>query len=168
MSLLNLDDMLSANLASVEAAPEFITLDTGVYDFVVKKVDAKKREAKDKAKAVAEGKATEWFDLVLTYGVENTVSLEKSDSLPPKPGSLVQEQFQFTEKGLPYFKSRVVAVAIAMGGTEEDANSLSPKDVMDTFPEAARFRANVRKVVETTDGKEFVKNRISNVVAIPA
>lgn len=168
MSILDLDAMLSTNLETVEAAPEFVTLDTGVYDLVVVKVDAKKREAKDKVKAAQEGKATEWFDLVLTYGVEATVNLENENQLPPKPGSLIQEQFQFTEKGLPYFKSRVVAIAVAMGGTEADANSLSPKDVMDTFPGVARFRANVVKTVDKHEGKEFTKNRIKQVVAIPA
>lgn len=169
MSILDLDAMLSQNLETVEAAPEFVTLETGVYDLKVVKVDAKKREAKDKAAAAAAGKATEWFDLVITYGVENTVSLEKSDALPPKPGSLIQENFQFTEKGLPYFKSRVVAIAVAMGGTEADANSLSPKDVMDTFPGVATFRANVKKNVENGVGdKVYEKNRITNVVAVPA
>lgn len=168
MSLLDLDAMLTQNMESVEAAPEFVRLENGVYDFDVVKVEAKKREAKDKAKATAEGKATEWYDLVLTYAVTNTVTLENTNLLPPKPGSLIQENFQFTDKGLPYFKSRVAAIVVAMGGSEADANAMSPKDVIDTFPGAAKFRATAKKTVDKIDGKDFEKNKISNVVAIPA
>lgn len=168
MSLLDLDAMLTTNMESVEAAPEFVRLENGVYDLDVVKVEAKKREAKDKAKATAEGKATEWYDLVLTYAVANTVTMENTNLLPPKPGSLIQENFQFTDKGLPYFKSRVAAIVVAMGGSEADANAMSPKDVIDSFPGAAKFRATVKKTVDKLQDKDFEKNKISGVVAIPA
>lgn len=170
MSLLNLDEMLSTSLNTVDAAPEFVRPDDGVYDFAVIKVEAKARKAKDAAKAAEEGKATEWFDLVFTYEITQTVELnDKEKGWPVKPGSLFQLQFQYTEKGLPHFKKHVADLVVANGGVVEDADKLSIKDVMDGFPGNIKFRANARKKEDTlADGKKFEKTSLSNIVAIPA
>lgn len=170
MSLLNLDEMLSTSLNTVEAAPEFVRPDDGVYDFTVKKVEAKARKAKDAAKAVEEGKATEWYDLVFTYEITDTVELsDKDKGWPVKPGSLFQQQFQYTDKGMPHFKKHVADLVVANGGAVEDADKLSIKDVMDGFPDSIKFRANMRKKEDTlTDGKKFEKSVMSNIIAQPA
>ena len=165
--MLDLNAMLTQGLNTVEAAPEFVTPDNGVYDFEVVKIDTKHRKAKDPAKAQAEGKKTEWYDIVFTYGL-TTVQLESDQGFPVRPGSLIQEQFQFTDTGLEYFKTRVEQIVVAMGGTAEDANSMTVKDVIDTFPGAAKFRGHCKTTKETYDGKEFTRTRISQVVAIPA
>lgn len=121
-TILDLDALMDEKMDSIEAAPEFVDPSNGVHNFQLISLTPSKREAKDKAKAQAEGKATAWLNIRLTYRILGTVECE---GLPPKPNSLCSENFSFTEQGKPYFKSRMLAIFAANGISEEDYNGLT-------------------------------------------
>lgn len=94
----NMEDMLNQTLDNVAAAPDFSNPPAGEYRLSVK--DAKL------VKAIAEGKN---HRLSVTYSVEQTYSTAANEA-PVPDGTMFSENFQFTDKGLPYFKSRVAAI----------------------------------------------------------
>lgn len=134
-TLLDLDAMMDTNLGAVEAAPEFVTPETGNYRLRLTKISAVAREAKDKDKALAEGKPAAWLKVNFDYVIEAVHSLADGNALPVKVGSLYREDFNITEQGLPYYKARVVDLIVLQGGVEEDANALSVRDVVTQFAE---------------------------------
>ena len=165
-TILDLDSILNESFEGVEAAPEFLVFDNGVYDFVVKKIELKKQEAKDKAKAIAEGKPTEWVKVHFTYGMEAVVQMESDKALPPKVGSMTSENFTWSDKGKPYLKARIAQLVVAAGGSEEDADGMSLTDVINTFPEAVRFRSTVIKRSSPTENGVYEDNRFTNIVPV--
>lgn len=164
-TILDLDALMDEKLESVEAAAEFVDPPNGVHNFRVVKLTPSKREAKDKEKARAEGRATEWLSIKLTYEILNTVECE---GLPPKPGSLSSEDFSFTEQGKPYFKSRMLAIFAANGIGEEDYNGLTlGEQAAFIEQEAVVFQATTKENTRTMpDGNTFTSVRYSNVVAV--
>lgn len=164
-TLLDLDALMEEKMDGVEAAPEFVDPSNGVHNFQVIKLEPSNREAKDKAKAQAEGKATEWVTIKLTYRILDTVECE---GLPPKPGSLCSEDFTFNDQGKPYLKARLQSIFAANGIGAEDFNGL-------TMGEQAAFIASEEVVFQATtkensqtlpDGKVFTRIRYSGISAI--
>lgn len=161
MSLLDLDAMLGQSLSTTEAAPDFITPENGSYIFEVKDTKASKKEVKDKAAALKEGKPTEYVSLEFTYVIAEVIDQEGH---PIKPGSLFSERFIFSEQGLPYFKARVRDIAVASGGSEEDADSLSIKEALEAV-KGIRFAVDVRLNKRVVNGNELVNARLNNIRA---
>lgn len=166
-TLLDLDALLDQNLSAVEAAPEFITPDTGNYRFELVKVTSSVRKARDPEAARAEGKPEQWAQINFDYAIIETLSLEEG-GLTPKPGSLFRESFNINEQGLPYFKARVQDLIVANGGTEEDADSLSLRDVIGAFgSQQLKFDCHVKTSTVTLDnGNPWTSSRISQVASV--
>lgn len=161
MSLLDLDEMLGQSLSATEAAPDFITPENGTYVLVVKDTKASKKEVKDKAAAIKEGKPTEYVSLEFTYAVDSVVEQEGH---PIKPGSMFMERFTFTEQGLPYFKARVRDIAVASGGSEDDADGLSIKEALEAV-KGIKFTTVIKLSKRTVNGNELVNVRLNNISA---
>ena len=65
-TLLNLDDLLGQSLESVEAAPEFVQLENGVYTLTVSETKAdESKEKKAEDKLGLEGKSLEELSEIL-------------------------------------------------------------------------------------------------------
>lgn len=161
MSLLDLDEMLGQSLSATEAAPDFITPENGTYVLEVKETKASKKEVKDKAQALKDGKPTEYVSLEFTYAVDSVVEQEGH---PIKPGSLFMERFTFSEQGLPYFKARVRDIAVASGGSEEDADGLSIKEALEAV-KGIKFTTVIKLNKRVVNGNEMVNVRLSNISA---
>jgi len=161
MSLLDLDEMLGQSLSATEAAPDFITPENGTYVLEVKETKASKKEVKDKAQALKDGKPTEYVSLEFTYAVDSVVEQEGH---PIKPGSLFMERFTFSEQGLPYFKARVRDIAVASGGSEEDADALSIKEALEAV-KGIKFTTVIKLNKRVVNGNEMVNVRLSNISA---
>lgn len=134
MSLLNLDDLLGQSLDSVEAAPEFVQLENGLYNLSVKDTKAEKKASKDKTKG-------DYILLTLQYQVEE---VHEQEGTPIKVGSLTSESFMMSEQGLPYFKGRIAQIAVANGGSEDDVNGLSVKEALEAVKGMA-FKVNAKQ-----------------------
>lgn len=152
-TLLNLDDMLGQSLETVQAAPDFVQLENGVYILTVKDTKAEKKASKDKAKG-------DYILLTLQYEVAEVIEQEGT---PIKVGSLTSESFMFTEQGLPYFKGRVAQIAVANNGSEEDVNGLSVKEALDAVKGMA-FKVNAKQ----SKNGERVNIRLQNIRAADA
>lgn len=152
-TLLNLDDMLGQSLETVQAAPDFVQLENGVYILSVKDTKAEKKASKDKAKG-------DYILLTLQYEVAEVIEQEGT---PIKVGSLTSESFMFTEQGLPYFKGRVAQIAVANNGSEEDVNGLSVKEALDAVKGMA-FKVNAKQ----SKNGERVNIRLQNIRAADA
>jgi len=161
MSLLDLDEMLGQSLSATEAAPDFITPENGTYVLEVKETKASKKEVKDKAQALKDGKPTEYVSLEFTYAVDSVVEQEGH---PIKPGSLFMERFTFSEQGLPYFKARVRDIAVASGGSEEDADALSIKEALEAV-KGIKFTTVIKLNKRVVNGNEMVNVRLNNISA---
>lgn len=159
MSLLNLDEMLGQSLASTEAAPDFITPENGDYILVVTEAKAVKKEVKDKAAALKEGKPTEFVSLPFTYTIEQIIEQEGQ---PIKPGSLFNENFMLTETGLPYFKARVRDIAVANSAAAEDVDALSIGEALKAV-KTLSFRCTIKLSKRNVNGNEISNVRISNI-----
>lgn len=149
-TLLNLDDLLGQSLESVEAAPEFVQLENGVYTLTVSEAKAEKKASKDKAKG-------DYILLTLQYKVEEVVEQEGT---PIKVGSLTSESFMFTEQGLPYFKGRIAQIAVANNGSEEDVNGLSVKEALEAV-KGMSFKVNAKQ----SKNGDRVNVRLQNIRA---
>lgn len=165
-TLLDLDSILDESLEAVEAAPEFVTPDTGNYRLRLKDVKTNVREAKDKDAAIAEGKPTSWGQLKFIYVVEEVYSVE-GEGLPVMAGSLFSEDFNLTEQGKPYMKARIQDLTEASGGSKEDADALTLRDVITQFPQAdIVFDCHIRTTTtKFDDGGEWTSSRVSQVKA---
>lgn len=160
MSILNLEEMLGESMQEVEAAPNYVTLETGSYILVVKDTDAKKMKAKDEEKAKKEGKPTEFVQLQHLYEVEEVLSTE-GNAMPVAAGSLTTDTWQFTEQGKPYFKSRTVDIAVANGEDGEAIGALSAGDMLQGV-KGMRFKCTATKTPRS-DNPAFFNVRISNI-----
>ena len=158
MSLLNLDEMLGQSLAATEAAPDFITPENGDYGLSVSEAKATKKEVKDKATAIKEGKPTEYVSLEFTYTIDQ---IFEQEGQPIKPGSLFSERFMLTEQGLPYFKARVRDIAVATGAQAEDVDGLSIGEALKAVKTMA-FRCNIKQNKRTVNGSDVINIRINN------
>lgn len=158
-SILNLDELLGASLDAVEAAPDFITPENGVYILIVKDTKAEKKEVKDKEKARKDNKPTEYVALKFTYTIDEVLEQEGT---PIRPGSLFSEQFTLTEQGLPYFKARVAAIAMANGADAEAVNSLSVREALECVKTMA-FKTTVKQSQRTHEGRALVDVRLNSI-----
>lgn len=164
MSLLDLDAMLGQSLSTTKAAPDFVTPENGVYVQTVTEAKAVKKEVKDKAAAIKEGKPTEYISLEFTYKIDEIVEQEGQ---PIKPGSLYFERFMLTEQGLPYFKARVRDIAIASGGAAEDVDGLSISEALEAV-KSVQFKVNVKLNTRNVNGNDVTNVRLSNLRAADA
>ena len=94
----DMEAMLNQTLDNVQAAPDFANPPAGEYRLSVK--DAKLIKAKEAGKN---------HRLSITYSVAQTYSTAAGEA-PVPDESMFSENFQFTDTGLPYFKSRVAAI----------------------------------------------------------
>ncbi len=165
--ILDLDALLDQNLANVEAAPEYVKPDTGNYRLELIKVRIQEREARDKEKAVAEGKPTAWGVMSFDYAIKEVHSLQ-AGGLPVKVDSIFSESFNLTEQGLPYLKARVATLVEVTGGSAEDADSMGLRDVMTAFPQMGIiFDAHLKNAKSILDnGNEWEETRMSQIQAI--
>lgn len=161
MSLLDLDALLGQSLSTTEAAPDFVTPENGVYIQTVVEAKAAKKDVKDKAAAVKEGKPTEYISLEFTYQINEIVEQEGQ---PIKPGSLYSERFMLTEQGLPYFKARVRDIAIASGGAAEDVDGLSIGEALEAVKNI-QFKVNVKLNTRKVNGNDVTNVRLANLRA---
>lgn len=159
MSILNLDEMLGQSLDAVVAAPDFITPENGVYVLAVKDTKAEKKDVKDKAAAEKEGKPTAYVALTFTYEIKDIIEQEGQ---PIKPGSLFSERFTVTEQGLPYFKSRVAAIAVASGSSAEDVDGLSIKEALEAV-KTLEFKTNIKQNVRKVNDGTITDIRMNNI-----
>jgi hypothetical protein len=151
MSLLNLDDLLGQSLDSVEAAPEFVQLENGLYNLSVKDTKAEKKASKDKTKG-------DYILLTLQYQVDE---VHEQEGTPIKVGSLTSESFMMSEQGLPYFKGRIAQIAVANGGSEDDVNGLSVKEALEAVKGMA-FKVNAKQ----SKNGDRVNVRMQNIRAV--
>ena len=162
MSLLDLDALLGQSLATTEAAPDFITPENGVYVQTVTEAKAAKKEVKDKAAAIKEGKATEYVSLEFTYQINEIVEQEGQ---PIKPGSLYSERFVLNPQGLPYFKARVRDIAIASVGVAEDVDGLSVGEALAAV-KGIQFKTNIKLSKRKVGDNEVTNTRLANIRAV--
>lgn len=148
MTILNLDEMLGASLENVVAAPDYVTPENGVYVLKVIETKAEKKASKDKEKG-------DYIVLQVTYSMEQIIEQEGQ---PIKPGSRFNETFMYTEQGLPYFKGRVAAIAVANNGSEDDVNGLSVGEALGAIKEM-EFKANIKQA----KNGDRVNIRITNI-----
>lgn len=164
MSLLNLDELLSQSMSAVEAAPNYVDLETGVYILEVVEAKADKKKTKDEAKAKAEGKPLEYVQLIHQYKVVEVLQTE-ADKLPVAAGSLCSDQWGLNEKGLPYFKTRTADIAVANGEERATVDTLSIKECLDAV-KGLQFKCSAKKVVRMDNGQERTNVRIENISAV--
>lgn len=165
-TLLDLDALLDQSLEAVEAAPEYVTPDTGNYRLQLKNITSATREAKDKAAAIAEGKAPVWGQINFDYVILDVHSLAEG-GLPVANGSLFRENFNLTEQGMPYLKARIIDLILAQGGAKEDADSIPLRDIIASFPSLnIAFDCHIKTTTDVLDsGKEWTSSRLSQIKA---
>lgn len=149
-TLLNLDDMLGQSLKTVQAAPDFVQLESGVYVLSVKETKAEKKASKDKTKG-------DYILLTIQYEVADVIEQEGT---PIKVGSLTSESFMFTDQGLPYFKGRIAQIAVANNGSEDDVNGLSVKEALEAV-KGMSFKVNAKQ----SKNGDRVNIRLQNIRA---
>ncbi|EKD22459.1 MAG: hypothetical protein ACD_86C00003G0022 [uncultured bacterium] len=94
----DMEALLNQTLDGVKAAPDFTTPPAGEYRLSVK--DAKLIAPKEAGKSP---RINVMYTVVQTYATA-------SGEAPVPDESMFSEGFQFTDTGLPYFKSRVAAI----------------------------------------------------------
>lgn len=163
MSILNLDQLLGQSMSEVEAAPNFVQLETGVYILEVSEAKAEKKATKDTAKAKAEGKPLEYVQLIHQYKVIEVIQTEGDDVLPVAVGSLCSDQWGLNEKGLPFFKTRTADIAVASGEARETVDTLSVGECLQAV-KGLQFRCVAKKQVRKDDaGVERTNVRLEQI-----
>lgn len=153
-TLLDLNDVLSANIDGVEDAPEFVTPPDGSYRLSIKDSKAEKYKTTDKES----GNEVEKTRLKIIYQVEATKELADAEELPVANGSLFSEQFMTNPQGLSYFKRQAKNV---LG--EEMIKGVTIGDILKELPNGHSFDADVRvKITSGRDAQGKQKN-FSNV-----
>ena len=138
-TLLDIDSILDSQLDAVADLPDYLTPPTGTY--VLNVIDAEIKPGK-KAEAGKEAKAAR---IVITYSVAAT---KETDSTMPVPdGSLFNEGFQGTEKGLEFFKKQAKKLL-----NVEDLNGVTIRDILASLKEVQNFDAIV--TVKQTKGDQ--------------
>lgn len=133
----NMEDMLNQTLDNVQAAPDFSNPPAGEYRLSVK--DAKLVKAKEEGKN---------HRLAVTYSVEQTYSTAANEA-PVPDGTMFSENFQFTDKGLPYFKSRVAAIL-----NVSDVNGVTIGDMLTSIKgQAFDARITIKKSPNPAGGE---------------
>ena len=94
----NMEDLLNQTLDGVVAAPDFSNPPAGEYRLEVKNAVLKPPKEVGKNNSI-----------VITYAVVVTYSVTEAE-MPVPDGTMFSENFQYTDKGLPYFMARVIAV----------------------------------------------------------
>lgn len=159
MTMLNLDELLDQDLSNVQAAPNYITPEESILDLEV--VDAK---GDKKTRANPEpGQDKEYIVLLLTYAIDGVVE-QKEGTMPMAPGSLFSDQFQYNEKGLPFFKSRVLDIIKANSPEDVEAASVAKVSELLSGIKGMKFRAAVkRRVSKGKEGNEMINIRLEGI-----
>lgn len=171
MSMIDLDALLDGGLANVEAAPEFITPDTGDYHLALVDLKVDTIEVKDatkRAERASRGESNTIHKIRVTHQVINTLLLEDESKRPPKPMSLVSEDFNLDEKGLSFYKARMADILEANGVAAESLDEGSLREQLETLPQAGFvYYAHIKSTTRTMDdGREFDNIRISQIRAV--
>ncbi len=161
MSMLNLEELLGQSMAEVEAAPDYVTLETGVYTLEVVDTGIKKQK-RDMSKPENKDKDPEFVQLSHTYKVVEVHNVE-GNVLPPAVGSLTTDTWMYGETGLPYFKSRTLAIAEANGSSPEEVNGLSLGEMLEGV-KGLKFKVVATKT-ERSDAPGRYNVRLSNISA---
>lgn len=140
MGMLNLDEMLDADLSAVEAAPNFITPENSVC--ILEVTDAKAEKKTRTNPKPDEDK--EYVVLKLTYGIDSVIE-QAEGTIPMQPGSLFSDQYQFSDKGLPHFKSRAQAIAAANGEDPEEVGQAKVSQILAALV-GMKFKAAIKKI----------------------
>lgn len=164
-SILNLDALLDQSMEAVEAAPNFVDLETGIYILEVLEGKADKQKTKDEAKAKAEGKPLEYVVLKHQYKVIEVIQTE-GNAIPVAAGSLCSDQWQLGEKGLPHFKTRTTAIAVANGEDAATVDTLTVGQCLQAV-KGLTFKCSARKQ-ERSDKPGFYNVRIENIQSVDA
>lgn len=163
MGMLDLDSLLDQDLANVEAAPNYVTPENGVYRL---KVTEAKAEEKKSSKPEA-GKPDHYAVIVLQYSIEQVYE-QQEGTLPVAPGSLFSDQFQFSDKGLPYLKTRLAEILTANG---EDGTAIVNSTKMSALLAGIKdmeFEVRIKKVAQKKDGvvvEGQYNTRLENITA---
>lgn len=160
MSMLDLESILGESMAKVEAAPDYVQLDTGVYTLVVSDTGIKKQK-RDMSKPDNKEKEPEFIQLSHTYAVEAVHECE--GTLPPAIGSLTTDTWMYGETGLPYFKARTIAIAEANGEDGETVGAMTLGEQLEGV-KSLRFKVSVTKT-ERSDAPGRFNTRFANISA---
>lgn len=147
MGMLDLDALLDSDLKDVEAAPNYVTPENGIYKLVVK--DAKAEEKKS-TKPEA-GKPDTYAVVILQYEIA-IVHEQQEGTMPVAPGSLFSDQFQFSEKGLPYLKTRLADILTANGEDGVDVVNTTKMSALLIGIKGMEFECQIKKVAQKKDG----------------
>ena len=105
MSLIDLDSMLDATLANVEAKPDYVTPPTGVAMVSIAKVALEQAErfVKD-----SQGNKTEqkepFVRIRMTRSIAEYLEYADDKAVPVAPNSMYSDTFTYDEDGLGYLK----------------------------------------------------------------
>lgn len=162
MSMLNLEAILGESMAAVEAAPDYVQLETGVY--VLEVVDTGiKKQKRDMSKEQNKDKDPEFVQLSHTYKVVEVVQTDGS-VLPVAVGSLTTDTWMYGEAGLPHFKARTIAIAEAAGTPKEEVENLALGEMLEGV-KGLKFKVAVAKTARSDDPTRF-NTRFSNFTPV--
>jgi hypothetical protein len=163
MGMLNLDAMLDSDLSAVEAAPNYITPENSICRLEV--VDAKAEEKKSTKKEP--GQPDSYVVLILQYGIVSVYEQEEG-TMPMAPGSIFSDQFQFSDKGLPYFKTRAAEIISASGEDGAEVVNSTKMSAILLGLKGMQFDARIKKIQQRRDGviiEGQFNTRLENIAA---
>lgn len=163
-TMLNLEELLGQSMAAVEAAPDYVTLETGVYTLEVADTGIKKQK-RDMSKPENKDKEPEFVQLTHTYKVVEVHQTE-GNALPVAVGSLTTDTWMYGETGLSYLKARTIAIAEASGTPKEDIEGLSLGEMLEGV-KTLQFKVSVTKT-ERSDAPGRFNTRFSNISPVSA
>jgi len=116
--LIDLDNLDSIDLATVEAAPEFIEPPAGRYKLGLQaKVEEYEKDEKDD-EGDKTGEKVKAKRIRFTYDIQEVLELKDKKELLPVEGSLFSESFTVTPEGLRFFKTRAEAILGELGNAK--------------------------------------------------
>lgn len=155
-TMLNLDELLDSSMEDVETAPDYVEPENGVYILKVAEAKIEQGSITDPAKvqkAKDEGKPTTFARLRHTYSIEQVISQEQGT--PIKPGSMFSDQWMASkESGLPYFKARTIAIAVANGEDGDTIGKLSIREMLEGVTDLS-FRCVIKKTPRSDNSGRF-------------
>lgn len=113
--LIDLDNLDSIDITTIEAAPDFIDPPAGRYIIgCATKMEIKDRDVKDDD-GEKTGETKKVGEIRFTYDIKSVVELKDKKALVPETGSLFSEKFTVTPEGLKYWKQRTVSMLGDLG-----------------------------------------------------
>ncbi len=107
-------------MAEVEAAPNYVEPENGIYILTVADTAAEQKKSKEEGK-------DDYVQLKHVYQIDKVIQQE---GMPIAPGSLFSDQWMFNDKGLPYFKARSCDIAEANGESREEIGALKVGELL--------------------------------------